>query len=195
MRVIPSIRREEEGKEVIELRFKAPEQFFDAADPSVPSRRELTEEAEESIIGNMDVFPMDKPVRLELFFPVGTELPSPAEIAEAVRHHFSYLLDEHKREAIIFIRHRRVSVIFATVNVIIAMVYTTILYWHPELSVNLSWLFLGALIAILNWTTVWDTYEFFVYDGRLMHRRKNILQKIIHSDIRVSYEKDTMAKP
>jgi hypothetical protein len=186
MRVIQSIQREEKGTEVIELRFKALEQFFDQSDPSSPSERELTPEAEESIIGNMDLFSIKKPVLLEIIFPAGAELPSSDEVISAVRHHFSYLLDEHKKEAFIFIRHRRVSVILASINVAIALIYATILYYYPELAINLAWLLLGGLIAILNWTTIWDTYEFFIYDGRLMHRRKKIIQKILNSDIRVS---------
>ena len=185
MRVISFTYKKEDGAEVIELRFKTFGQLLDADDPSIPSRRELTPEAEESIIGNMDVFPLKEPVRLEMHFPAGTVLPSSGEIIEAIRHHFSYLLSDHAREAVIFIRHRRVSVIFAAVNVIIGVIYASILYVDPELAYNLAWLLLGGLIIILNWTTIWDTYEFFVYDGRLMHRRKKVMQKVLGSEIRV----------
>ncbi|WP_209675271.1 hypothetical protein [Methanolinea mesophila] len=175
----------EEGKEIIELRFKALEQLFDQTDPSVLSQRELTTETEECIISNMDVVHMRKPVRLDLIFPPGSSTPPAPEIIAAVRHHFGYLLEEHKREAVIFIRHRRVSVVFAGVNVIFGIIYASILYLNPELAYNLAWLLLGGLIIILNWTTIWDTYEFFVYDGRLMHRRKKVMQKVLGSEIRV----------
>ena len=186
MRVIPAIHREEEGKEVIELRFKALEQFFDTSDPSEPSQRELTAEAEESILSNVDVVQLKKPVRLDLFFPPGTALPSTPEIVSAVRYHFNYLLDEHKKETRIFIHHRRTSVFLTVVNVLIAVIFLAFYLQHPDLTSTLGGVLLGGLIVILNWTTIWDTYEFFIYDSRSNYRRKKILQKIIATRIRVN---------
>jgi hypothetical protein len=188
MRVIPSNHREEDGKEIIELRFKALEQFFDQSDSSRMSERELTPEAEESIISNMDVVHLKKPVRLDLVFPRDVQIPSTSGIVAATRYHFNYLLDEHKREARIFVRHRRASVILVALNAILAIIFLTIYFHYPDIGSTLAGVLIGGLIIILNWTTVWDTYEFFIYDGRLMRRRKKVLQKIINSDICVSCE-------
>lgn len=188
MRVIPSNHREEEGKEIIELRFKALEQFFDQSDPSLPPERELTPEAEESIISNVDVVHLNKPVRLDLVFPPDVQVSSTSGIEAATRYHFNYLLDEHKREARIFVRHRRASVILVAFNAILAIIFLTIYFHYPDLGSTLGGVLIGGLIIILNWTTVWDTYEFFIYDGRLMRRRKKVMQKIINSDIRVFCE-------
>jgi hypothetical protein len=57
---------------------------------------------------------------------------------------------------------------------------------HPDLTSTILGLLIGGLIIILNWTTVWDTYEFFIYDGRFNYRRRKLLRKIIASEIRVS---------
>jgi hypothetical protein len=188
MRVIQSIHREEEEKEVIEFRFKALEQFFDQSDSSLPSERELTPEAEESIISNVDAVHLKKPVRLDLYFPSSAVMPSSSEIVAALRHHFNYLIDEHKRETQIFVRHRQASVILVAFNAILAIIFLTIYFHYPDLGSTLGGVLIGGLIIILNWTTVWDTYEFFIYDGRLMRRRKKVMQKIINSDIRVTCE-------
>jgi hypothetical protein len=185
MRVIPSVHREDEGKEIIALRFKALEQFFDQSDPSGPATKELTPEAEESIISNADVVHLKKPVRLDLLFPPSSGMPSSTEIVAAVRHHFSYLLDEHKRETRIFIRHRRTSVFFTVFNALLAVIFLLIYAQHPDLTSTILGVLLGGLIIILNWTTVWDTYEFFIYDGRFNYRRRKLLRKIIASEIRV----------
>ena len=186
MRVIPSVHREEEGTEIIALHFKALEQFFDQSDPSGPATRELTPEAEESIISNVDVVHLRKPVQLDLLFPPSAGMPSSMEIVAAVRHHFSYLLDEHKRETRIFIRHRRTSVFFTVFNALLAVIFLMIYAQHPDLTSTILGLLIGGLIIILNWTTVWDTYEFFIYDGRFNYRRRKLLRKIIASEIRVS---------
>lgn len=191
MRVIPSVHREEEEKETIALRFKALEQFFDQSDPSDPSIRELTPEAEECIISNVDVVHLKKPVRLDLLFPPSAGMPSSSEIVAAVRHHFAYLLDEHKRETRIFVRHRRASVFFTVFNVFLAVIFLLIYSQHPDLTSTILGVLAGGLIIILNWTTVWDTYEFFIYDGRFNYRRRKLLRKIIASEIRVCAGKET----
>jgi hypothetical protein len=43
----------------------------------------------------------------------------------------------------------------------------------------------------MNWATVWDTYEFFIFDGREKSQRKKLLNKIIDAEITVIlYPKD-----
>ena len=44
---------------------------------------------------------------------------------------------------------------------------------------------LGGLIVIMNWATIWDTCEFFIFDRRQQMQRKKLLNKIIDSEIRV----------
>jgi hypothetical protein len=193
MRVIQSIHREEEGKEIIELRFKAPEQFFDQSDPSPPSVRELTPEAEESILSNVDVVHLKRPVRLDLYFPSSAGMPSSSEIVAALRHHFNYLIELHKRDTTIFIRHRRASVILSAFNALIAVIFLLFYSQHPDLTSTIGGVLIGGLIIILNWTTVWDTYEFFIYDGRFNYRRRKVLRKIITSEVRVCQDKEKAA--
>jgi len=195
MRVVQSVHGEEEGKEIIALQFKALEQFFDQSDPSGPATRELTPEAEESIISNVDVVHLNKPVRLDLLFPHSAGMPSSHEIVAAVRHHFNYLLELHKRDTRIFIRHRRASVILTALNALIAVIFLLIYAQHPDITSTIGGLLIGGLIIILNWTTVWDTYEFFIYDGRFNYRRRKVLRKIIASDIRVCIKKEAEAGP
>jgi hypothetical protein len=43
----------------------------------------------------------------------------------------------------------------------------------------------------MNWATIWDTYEFFIFDGREKSQRKKLLNKIINAEIHVIlYPKD-----
>ncbi len=37
-------------------------------------------------------------------------------------------------------------------------------------------LLLGGLVTILNWVTVWDTYEYFVYEYRQPEEKEDDLQ-------------------
>ncbi|MDD4568403.1 MAG: hypothetical protein PHU37_10925, partial [Methanoculleus chikugoensis] len=44
---------------------------------------------------------------------------------------------------------------------------------------------LTGLVTILNWVTIWDTYEYFVYDYRREVRKRRIYEKLAGIDIRV----------
>ena len=46
-------------------------------------------------------------------------------------------------------------------------------------------LLLGGLITILNWVTIWHTYEYFVYEYRSLRRKRRIYRKIAGMEIRV----------
>jgi hypothetical protein len=185
MRVIQSIHREEDGCTTVSLLFKTKEQLLDPGDPSPPARQELTEEAEESIISNFDAAPLKKPVALEIQLPDAGDSGTREGIPGAIRHHFRFVLSEHEREMGIFFRERRVSLAFTVINVFIAILYISLLYENEAWMASLPGVVTGAIIVILNWATVWDTYEFFIFDGRQRQHRKNLLEKIIGAEIRV----------
>jgi hypothetical protein len=50
---------------------------------------------------------------------------------------------------------------------------------------SIAGIFLTAIIVIMNWATIWDTYEFFIFDGREKKNREKLLEKVIHGEIRV----------
>lgn len=185
MRVIQSELREEEGRITVSLLFKARDQLLDPGDPSSPHRRELTEEAEAAIITNFDAVSLKKPSALEIRLPDTPDSGSRAFIPDAIRHHFRYVLNEHEKEWVVFLRKRRVSLAFTVVNILIAFLYIVTLYENEAWMMSFAGLVTGAVIVILNWATIWGTYEFFIYDGLERKHQMRLLQKIIGSEIRV----------
>ena len=185
MRVIQATTREEDGRITVSLTFKAGEQLLDPGDPSPPGMQELTEEAEESIISTFDAVRLKKPVQLEIRIPEAPDPASLAAVPEAIRHHFRFVLSLHEREMGIFFRERRISLGFAVFNGLIAVLYIITLYENEAFMASLLGIFVGAIIVILNWATIWDTYEFFIFDGRQRQHRKRLLEKIIDAEIRV----------
>jgi len=184
MRVIQSEHREADGRITVTLHFKAKGQLLDPDDPSQPSQQELTEEAETAIISNFDAVPLKTPAVLEIRFP---EIPDPdrTSIPDAIRHHFRYVLDEHERDWGIFLRGRRASLAFAVFNILLAFLYLVTLYENEAWITSFAGIVIGGVIVILNWATIWDTYEFFIFDGRERRHRKQLLKKIIGADIRI----------
>jgi hypothetical protein len=186
MRVIQATTREEDGCMTVRLLFKTKEQLLDPEDPSPPPQQEITEEAETAIITSFDAIPLKTPAALEMRLPDSPDPGITGAIPDAIRHHFRYLLAEHEKEWKIFLRGRRVSLAFAVFNIFLAFIYVVTLYENEAWITTFAGIVTGGVIVILNWATIWDTYEFFVYDGLERKHRKKLLQKIIGADIRVS---------
>ena len=70
-------------------------------------------------------------------------------------------------------------------NVLIALLYIGYAYQHENWQTSLAGTFIGGFIIIINWATIWDTYEFFIFDSREKYQRKKLLNKIIDGEIQV----------
>jgi len=191
MKVIEATYREENGRTKINLRFKTRDQLLDPDDPTPLPQKELTQEAEDAILSNAFAGKLKTPVTLEIQIP---DVPDPGpvtEITKAIRRHFRYVLTEHKRDTAIFIRERRTALAFTVFNILIALLYVGYAYQHEEWMTSNAGILVGGIIVIMNWATIWDTYEYFIFDGREKSQRKKLLNRIIDSEINViPYHKD-----
>jgi hypothetical protein len=185
MKVIEAIHREENGRTIVSLRFKTRDQLLDPDDPSPPSKKELTQDAEDAILNNVFAYWLKKPVNLEIQVPMVTDPGSMKEISDAIRHHFRFVLTEHKRDTAIFIRERRTALVLTGINILIALLYIGYAYVHEDWMATIAGTLIGGFVIIINWATIWDTYEFFIFDGREKSQRKKLLTKIIEGEILV----------
>lgn len=185
MKVIEATRREENDWTIVNLRFKSMDQLLDPDDPSPLQKKELTQVAEDAILSTVYAVRLKRPVTLEIEIP-GVPDPGPVtEISDAIRHHLRFVLTEHEREMGIFLRERHVSLALTGINILIAMLYVLFLYENEAWMTTLAGIVISAIIIIMNWATIWDTYEFFIFDGRERKNRKKLLQKAINGEIRV----------
>jgi hypothetical protein len=192
MKVIEATSREENGRTRVNLRFKTRDQLLDPDDPSPLPKKELTQDAEDSIISNAFAGKLKTPITLEIQIPGVPDPGSGAEIAEAIRNHFNFVLTGHERETRIFIRERRTALVLTGINILIALLYIGYVYQHENWQNTIAGMFIGAFIIIINWATVWDTYEFFIFDSREKMQRKKLLNKIIDAEIKViPFNQDT----
>jgi hypothetical protein len=185
MKVIEAIHREENGRTIVSLRFKTRDQLLDPDDPSPPPKKELTQDAEDAILNNVFAYWLKKPVNLEIQVPMVTDPGSMKEISDAIRHHFRFVLTEHKRDTAIFIRERRTALVLTGINILIALLYIGYAYVHEDWMATIAGTLIGGFVIIINWATIWDTYEFFIFDGREKSQRKKLLTKIIEGEILV----------
>src|SRR5512136_1632440 len=107
MKIIKATHRKENDRTIVNLRFKTRDQLLDPDDPCPLQKKALTQEAEDAILNNVFAYKLKMLVTLELQVPPGS---GPArEISDAIRHHFRFVLTEHQRDTVIFIRERRTA--------------------------------------------------------------------------------------
>ncbi|HUU75560.1 MAG TPA: hypothetical protein VMW63_05670 [Methanoregulaceae archaeon] len=183
MREIVVVKTEENGTVHLAVRFKSPAQLHDGEDPAPLPEKELTNNAEDAIGGYMDEFSVGKPVRLTIELPEGAAAPDILTmIPESIRHHFAFRSRDLDHEILLSKREGMYSVLLMILNIIIAVIFVCNAIDNLD---SIPIILLGGLITILNWVTIWDTYEHFVYDHRNLLRKKRLFEKIIQMPIEV----------
>jgi len=185
MKIIKATHRTENEQIIVNLTFKTRDQLLDPDDPCPLQEKELTQEAEDAILNNVFAERLKKPVTLEIQVPGVPDSGSVTEISEAIRHHFRSVLTDHQRDTAIFIRERRTALALTAFNIMLALLYLGYAYIYEDWMTSITGQFIGGVIIIMNWATIWDTYEFFIFDGREKSHRKKLLNKIINADIRI----------
>jgi hypothetical protein len=169
----------------IDIRFKALSQLLDEYDPTPLPGRELTEFAEETIAGYLDEYRLKRPVELKIEIPEKELAPEASWIPDAVKQHFSFRVPYLDHKLVLSRREGLYSFIIAVLNAVIAVLFITA-YYDEYAAGNLFFLLLAGLVTILNWVTIWDTYEFFMYDYRHLLRKRKLYEKITRIPISAS---------
>ena len=178
MKVIEATYRKENGRTRVNLKFKTMDQLLDPDDPSPLTQKELTQEAEDAILSNAFAGKLKMPITLDIQIPGIPDGGSAADITQAIRHHFRYILTEHKRDTAIFIRERRTALAFTVFNILIALLYVGYAYQHEEWMTTNAGMLIGGIIVIMNWATIWDTYEYLSSTGVRKVNGKNCSIKL-----------------
>jgi hypothetical protein len=98
-----------------------------------------------------------------------------------VRRHFSFRLDDLDREKKSSWREGQVSVLLAIMNACIGILVFYLYFQNPTPSF-ISTLVFGVFV-IINWVTIWDTYEYFVYDWRKLWRKYRVYEKLTRVNV------------
>lgn len=183
MREVRVTRTERDGAIEIAFRFKSLDQLLDPDDPSPLPGREVTEFAEEYIASYLDGCDIKKIAGIAVGLP-GKSLTTgeAALLAETIRRHFSFRIADLDDDMRVSRREGRISLALAAFNATVAVLFVTVFagYFEEPLVTLLT-----GLVTILNWVTIWDTYEYFVYDYRREVRRHRIYEKLARIEVRV----------
>ena len=174
------VKKEEQGGTVLfTFRFKTIGQLFDEGDPTPLPDKELTEEAEDAIAGHLDEYRVSRPSNLVIELPEKDIINvSSSLITEGVQNHFKFRYDDVSHDMKIHLREGIYSImlLLGNVAVLLLFVYFATKNELPLDAVSAT-LILG-FITIMNWVTVWHTYEHFMYDYRNLARKRWIFEKL-----------------
>lgn len=186
MREIRVDRKTENNGVILSFRFKSRTQLINPDDVSPLPGTELTRLAEECIAGYLDEYRLKQPVGLILSLPAADITPEESPLLpEAVRRHFAFRVQDLMHERRLSRREGLYSLGIAIGNALIAIIFLSIVTVYELSFESFSVLLPGAFITIMNWVTIWDTYEHFFYDLHSLLRRKNIYEKIARIPISV----------
>lgn len=177
MKEIRAVTSRTGGKTEIGLWFKSIDQLFDPEDPSPLPEKELTDLAEGTIFDHFFDTKLKENDELRLHIPQGSISPgSEDQVADAVRRHFTFRLDDLALEKRSSWREGQISTLLAIVNACAGIIVFYAYFINPSPSFAHSLIF--GLFIIMNWVTIWDTYEYFLYDWRHLWRKYRIYEKI-----------------
>ena len=153
--------------------------LLDEGVPAWVQGKELTEEAEDALAGYLDEYRVGKSASMVIELPE-QELAttSTSLITDAVRHHFGFRQDDLTHDLKISRREGGYSLIFMLVNISILLLYAVYVTVNEIPLDSVIAVLIFGLIVILNWATIWDTYEHFVFDYRTIVRKRRIFRKI-----------------
>jgi len=173
------VKEEQAGTVLFTFRFKTLGQLLDEGDPTPLPGKELTEEAEDALAGHLDEYRVGRSASMVIELPEKELASAPSSlITEAVRNHFGFRYDDVTHDMKIHLREGIYSIILALGNVaiLLLLVYFAARNEIPMDAISVT-LIIG-FITIMNWVTVWHTYEHFMYDYRNLARKRWIFEKI-----------------
>ncbi|MBP1927787.1 hypothetical protein J2741_000334 [Methanolinea mesophila] len=181
MKEIVVNKREDEkgGMVMFTFRFKTLGQLLDEDVPDWAPGKELTDGAEEAIAGHIDEYRVKRPASVVIELPEPELAATPASgITDAVRHHFTFRQDDLTHDLKISLREGMYSIILMLVNIVLLLGFFAYITVNEIPVESLIVIIIFAFLTILNWATIWDTYEHFVYDHRNLARKRKIFRKI-----------------
>jgi len=176
--------RQQGGKHLVEIELKSLMQIFNSFDPAPFNEKELDENAEVYIYNSVAEFPLKTPLELMIHLPPTEIGQETGEILKkAIKNHFSYrslLTDIELRR--VLERGRRnlaIGVVFLFLCLLVIGLLSTV-------EGGLLKTMLSEGLTIIGWVAMWEPVNVFLYGWWPLIQKKNIYNKILRMDVKVS---------
>ena len=178
MRIVDISQTNGDKNPIVTFRFFSKNQLFDDSYSCPIQENELSELAEDILFEYVDEYVPSKHIELiveipEKDFQPGTE----EEVSRAISTHFARRLPGINHDIRLVKREAVYSSAITGVNMILGITLIT-LYEMGMIVETWYTLVIAFIILILNWASLWDTLEMFLYDYRNIFRKRRIYRKI-----------------
>ena len=177
--------RVEDGLWCIDIKVRQARQLFDSRDPSPFRERDLDEDAVEYLLGAAQEIPRNQPLKLVVTVAEPAEPPlTGAVIAEAIRAHFAYQLEQigHRLR-----EHVRRGRSFLIVGVTVLAAFLTLAELTYALPAGTMRDILREGLVITGWVAMWRPLEVLLYDWRPLVDERRQVQRLLEAPVDVRY--------
>ena len=177
--------RVEDGRWCIDIKVRQARQLFDSRDPSPFRERDLDEDAVEYLLGAALEIPRHRPLTLVVTVAEPAEPPLPgAVIAEAMRAHFAYQLEQIGHRLSEHVRRGRS---FLIVGVTVLAAFLTLAELTHALPAGTMRDILREGLVITGWVAMWRPLEVLLYDWRPLVDERRQVQRLLDAPVDVRY--------
>lgn len=177
--------RVEDGRWCIDINVRHARQLFDSRDPSPFRERDLDEDAVEYLLGAALEIPRNRPLKLVVTVAEPAEPPLAGEIiAEAMRAHFAYQLEQVSRRLAEHVRRGRS---FLIVGVTVLGAFLTLAEFAQALPGGTLREILREGLVITGWVAMWRPLEVLLYDWRPLLDERRQVKRLLEAPVDVRY--------
>ena len=175
--------RVEDGRWCIDINVRQARQLFDSRDPSPFRERDLDEDAVEYLLGAALEIPRSKPLAVVITIAEPAEAPlTEAVIAEAMRAHFAYQLEQTGHRLSEHVRRGRS---FLIVGVTVLAAFLTLAELTHALPAGTMRDILREGLVITGWVAMWRPLEVLLYDWRPLVDERRQVQRLLDAPVDV----------
>ncbi len=175
---------EHDGKFLIEVELRSMMQIFNSFDPAPFHEKELDASAEVYIYNSVGEFPLKTPLGLMIHLP-SSEIGKDTEetLKNAIKNHFSYkkLLIDLELRRMLQRGRRNLMIAFGFLFLCLLLIQFLSTFEGGLLKSTLS-----EGLTIIGWVALWEPVTVFLYGWWPLIQKKNIYEKIIGMDVKVS---------
>jgi hypothetical protein len=167
----------------IEIRLAKLQQLFNSLDPSPFHEKDLDSDAEDYIVGWVDEFPLQQPLKLIIHLPADQIALAEAEsLEDAIHNYFGYRVGETRRRLRFLLREGRTALGIGLLFLFLCM---TVRELALALGPGTVSQILAEGLLILGWVAMWRPLQLLLYEWWPIRHHSRVYAKLAAMPVEV----------
>lgn len=160
----------------VEIRLSKLQQLFNSLDPSPFHEKDLDADAEEYIVGSVDEFPLQQPLKLVIHLPADQiALAEGGGVERGIHNYFDHRVGEIRRRLKFLLREGRIALLIGLVFLFICMILRQLAYAFGQGALSDI---LAEGLLILGWVAMWRPLQIFLYEWWPLRHHGRVYAKL-----------------